>query len=81
MRRETRRYRERRVNDAPLTTLIDAFATYNRAQGHSRRIVPWYTEGLRVFARWLRDEGYTGEQRLESRTRRRRGLLEAKVAI
>ena len=57
MRRETRRYRERRVNNTPLPILIEAFATYNRAQAHSPRTVSWYTEGLEASVRYLKHRG------------------------
>lgn len=57
MRRETRRYRERRMNNTPLPTLIEAFATYNRARAHSPRTVSWYTEGLEAFVRYLEGRG------------------------
>lgn len=45
------------MNDTSLTTLIDAFATYNRAQGNSPRTVSWYTEGLEAFVRYLESRG------------------------
>lgn len=45
------------MNDTPLTTLIDAFTTYNRARGHSARTVSWYREGLEEFVRYLDSRG------------------------
>jgi len=45
------------MNDTPLPTLMEAFATYNRAQGHSPRTVSWYTESLEEFIRHLQSQG------------------------
>jgi site-specific recombinase XerD len=45
------------MNNTPLPTLIEAFATYNRAQAHSPRTVSWYTEGLEAFIHYLKDQG------------------------
>ena len=46
------------MNDTPLATLMEAFATYNRAQGHSPRTVSWYTESLEEFIRHLQSQGW-----------------------
>ena len=45
------------MNYAPLATPIEAFATYNRPQGHSSRTVSWHTEGLEALVRYSEGQG------------------------